>query len=80
MTLNTAQDMQFSPTKSFGEVNSQASNLALILYCHLSITPSSQYLIPATDPCIRTIPFPPSSSVDWDNTDKETAPWTANSI
>lgn len=37
-------------TSGFGEVNSQASNLALILYCHLSITPSSQYLIPPTDP------------------------------
>lgn len=67
------------PTSGF-EVNSQTSNLGLILYYHLSITPSSQYLIPPTDPSIRIIPFPPSSSVGQDNTEQETAPRTANSI
>lgn len=67
--------MQFSSniksTSVFGEVNSQASNLALISYCHLSVTPS-QYLIQPRDPCIKIIPLPPSSSsVGWDNTEKE---------
>lgn len=66
-------------TSGFGEANSQASNLALIFYCHLSINPS-QYLIPSRGPCIRITPLPPSSSVCWDNKEEETAPWTANSI
>ena len=53
--------------------NSQASNLALISYCHLSVTLSSQYLIQPTDPCVRIIPLPPPSSwAGWDNAEKET--------
>lgn len=76
LTLSTAWDLQFSSnvksTSVFGEVNNQAFNLALISYCHLSVTSSSQYLMQPTDLSIR-IPLPPSASlVGWDNTEKET--------
>lgn len=82
--LSTARDMQFSPnvksTSVYSEVSSQASNLALISYCHLSVTPYSQYLIQPTEPCIRIIPLPPSFLVGWDNTEKETETAMANKL